>query len=225
MNPENRTLRQVTIENAAESDNIFSMLMGDDVPPRREFLSRPTPNTPTSTREPFAPNGVITGASSRIGRAVARACHHYGVTASSSRPAAGQVLRRTSATEMGASDASSSPSTSPIPRACPNKSNRRGSKTEGVDVVIHSGGISQRSRLIDTDPSVDRTMMEVNYFGTLAFTRALLPTTPEAVTCRGHQRHGLSLCAPCAQAMPAPSTPCTGGSKRPVPNTTTTASE
>jgi DNA gyrase subunit B len=38
MNPENRTLRRVTIENAAESDNIFSMLMGDDVPPRREFI-------------------------------------------------------------------------------------------------------------------------------------------------------------------------------------------
>jgi DNA gyrase subunit B len=38
MNPEFRTLRQVTIENAAESDNIFSMLMGDDVPPRREFI-------------------------------------------------------------------------------------------------------------------------------------------------------------------------------------------
>jgi DNA gyrase subunit B len=38
MNPENRTLRQVTIDNAAESDNIFSMLMGDDVPPRREFI-------------------------------------------------------------------------------------------------------------------------------------------------------------------------------------------
>ncbi len=38
MNPENRTLRQVTIENAAECDQIFSMLMGDDVPPRREFI-------------------------------------------------------------------------------------------------------------------------------------------------------------------------------------------
>jgi DNA gyrase subunit B len=38
MNPEFRTLRQVTIDNAAESDNIFSMLMGDDVPPRREFI-------------------------------------------------------------------------------------------------------------------------------------------------------------------------------------------
>lgn len=40
MNPENRTLRQVTIENAAECDQVFSMLMGDEVPPRREFIER-----------------------------------------------------------------------------------------------------------------------------------------------------------------------------------------
>jgi len=38
MNPEQRTLRQVTIENAAEADHIFSMLMGDDVPPRKKFI-------------------------------------------------------------------------------------------------------------------------------------------------------------------------------------------
>ncbi|HWK57904.1 MAG TPA: DNA topoisomerase (ATP-hydrolyzing) subunit B [Parapedobacter sp.] len=40
MNPETRTLRQVTIENAAECDRIFSMLMGDEVAPRREFIER-----------------------------------------------------------------------------------------------------------------------------------------------------------------------------------------
>jgi DNA gyrase subunit B len=40
MNPEGRTLRQVTIDNAAEADQIFSMLMGDDVPPRREFIEK-----------------------------------------------------------------------------------------------------------------------------------------------------------------------------------------
>jgi len=40
MNPEHRTLRQVTIDNAAEADQIFSMLMGDDVPPRREFIEK-----------------------------------------------------------------------------------------------------------------------------------------------------------------------------------------
>ena len=38
MNPETRTLRQVTIESAAEADRIFSMLMGDEVPPRRAFI-------------------------------------------------------------------------------------------------------------------------------------------------------------------------------------------
>ncbi len=38
MNPEERTLRQVTIESATEADRVFSMLMGDDVPPRREFI-------------------------------------------------------------------------------------------------------------------------------------------------------------------------------------------
>jgi DNA gyrase subunit B len=38
MNPETRTLKQITIDSAAEADHIFSMLMGDEVPPRREFI-------------------------------------------------------------------------------------------------------------------------------------------------------------------------------------------
>jgi DNA gyrase subunit B len=38
LNPDNRTLKQVTIESAAEADRVFSMLMGDEVPPRREFI-------------------------------------------------------------------------------------------------------------------------------------------------------------------------------------------
>ncbi len=40
MNPEFRTLRQVTIENLTEADRVFSMLMGDDVPPRRAFIEK-----------------------------------------------------------------------------------------------------------------------------------------------------------------------------------------
>ena len=40
MNPEMRTLRQVTIDNAAETYRVFSMLMGDEVPPRREFIEK-----------------------------------------------------------------------------------------------------------------------------------------------------------------------------------------
>ena len=38
MSPENRTLKQITIDNAAEADQIFAMLMGEDVGPRREFI-------------------------------------------------------------------------------------------------------------------------------------------------------------------------------------------
>ncbi|NQT77924.1 MAG: DNA topoisomerase (ATP-hydrolyzing) subunit B [Bacteroidetes bacterium] len=40
MDPEFRTLRQITIENATEADRVFSMLMGDEVPPRREFIEK-----------------------------------------------------------------------------------------------------------------------------------------------------------------------------------------
>ncbi len=40
MNPDTRILKQVSIENAAEADRVFSMLMGDDVPPRREFIEK-----------------------------------------------------------------------------------------------------------------------------------------------------------------------------------------
>jgi len=40
MNPEKRTLRMVTIESGAEADRVFSMLMGDDVPPRRDFIEK-----------------------------------------------------------------------------------------------------------------------------------------------------------------------------------------
>ena len=40
MNPEFRTMRLVQIDNGTEADRIFSMLMGDEVPPRREFIEK-----------------------------------------------------------------------------------------------------------------------------------------------------------------------------------------
>ncbi|MEP2512731.1 MAG: toprim domain-containing protein, partial [Reichenbachiella sp.] len=40
MNPEHRSLKQVTIESAAEADHLFSVLMGDEVAPRREFIEK-----------------------------------------------------------------------------------------------------------------------------------------------------------------------------------------
>lgn len=53
-----------------------------------------------------------------------------------------------------------------------------------VDTLIHCGGISQRSLAIDTTAEVDRRMMEVNYFGTVALSRAILPRFIERR--RGH---------------------------------------
>ena len=40
MNPEFRTLRQIHIDNGVEADRVFSMLMGDEVPPRRAFIEK-----------------------------------------------------------------------------------------------------------------------------------------------------------------------------------------
>jgi short-subunit dehydrogenase len=44
-----------------------------------------------------------------------------------------------------------------------------------VDIMVHCGGISQRSLAIETDLEVDRRVMEIDYFGTVALTKALLP--------------------------------------------------
>ncbi|MBM72284.1 MAG: short-chain dehydrogenase [Crocinitomicaceae bacterium] len=44
-----------------------------------------------------------------------------------------------------------------------------------LDIMLHAGGISQRSLAIDTSVDVDRRVMEIDYFGTIALTKALLP--------------------------------------------------
>jgi short-subunit dehydrogenase len=46
----------------------------------------------------------------------------------------------------------------------------------GVDILVHSGGVSQRSLAAETDLTIDRAIMEVNYFGTIALTKAVLPS-------------------------------------------------
>lgn len=53
-----------------------------------------------------------------------------------------------------------------------------------VDLMVHNGGISQRSLVKDTDVSVDRRIMEVNYFGAVTLTKLLLPSMRERG--RGH---------------------------------------
>lgn len=46
---------------------------------------------------------------------------------------------------------------------------------DGVDILINNGGISQRSYAIETDLKVDQQIFEINYFGTIALTKAILP--------------------------------------------------
>ncbi len=115
----------------------------------------------------------ISGASSGIGRAVARACHQRGDRLILSA----RMLENLEAVrqEIGADDALLAPFDLASPDGIAALVAQTWEDAGGVNVVVHSGGISQRSRLIDTTPEVDRAMMEVNYFGTLAFTRALLP--------------------------------------------------
>jgi short-subunit dehydrogenase len=45
----------------------------------------------------------------------------------------------------------------------------------GIDILINNGGISQRSKALDTSLEVDKKLMDVNYFGTIALTKAVLP--------------------------------------------------
>ena len=45
-----------------------------------------------------------------------------------------------------------------------------------VDVLVHSGGVSQRSLVIETDLATDRAIMDLNFFGTVALTKAVLPS-------------------------------------------------
>lgn len=47
---------------------------------------------------------------------------------------------------------------------------------EHVDVLVHAGGVSQRSLVTDTDLATDRAIMDLNFFGTVALTKAVLPS-------------------------------------------------
>lgn len=49
-------------------------------------------------------------------------------------------------------------------------------RADPVDVLINNGGVSQRARALDTQLAVDRRIMDVNYFGAVALTKAVLPS-------------------------------------------------
>lgn len=116
----------------------------------------------------------ITGASSGIGEACALAFAREGarLVLSSRRVAELERVRRACERsddhlvvplDLGQSET--------LPVAVNEVLARRGH----VDVLLNNGGVSQRSLAVDADPAVERALMEVNYFGPVALTKALLP--------------------------------------------------
>ncbi|MFQ5351353.1 MAG: SDR family oxidoreductase [Thermoanaerobaculia bacterium] len=121
----------------------------------------------------------ITGASSGIGEAVARALDRRGarLVLSARRQARLEALRQ----ELGEPERHAVvpldlAETEVIPAAVEAALAHAGR----VDVMLHNAGISQRALVVDTDLEVDRRLLEVNFFGTVGLTKALLPAMLEA---------------------------------------------
>ncbi len=95
-----------------------------------------------------------------------------------------------------------------------------------VDVMVHNGGVSQRARAIDTSIDVDRRLFDVNYFGTIALTKALLP----GMVSRRRGQFVVVTVSPafsarrCVRRMRPRNTRSTDSSTRFAPSITTTAS-
>ena len=116
----------------------------------------------------------ITGASSGIGEALAYAFGARGARLVLS----GRRTERleTVAKSAGARDTFVVPLDLGALDTLPGKVNEVLELAGGVDVMVHNAGVGQRSSVVETDFAVDRRMMEVNYLGPVALTKALLPS-------------------------------------------------
>lgn len=121
----------------------------------------------------------VTGASSGIGEAVARELGRHGarLVLSARRTEKLEALRqeigeaeRHAVVPLDLADGASIPAAVETALA----------HTGRIDVMIHNAGISQRALAVDTDLEVDRRLLEVNFFGTVGLTKALLPSMLEA---------------------------------------------
>jgi dehydrogenase/reductase SDR family member 7B len=113
----------------------------------------------------------ITGASSGIGEALAIAW---------SREGARVVLSARNAAELervrGLCANSDNQRIVPLDLADSDAITAAATAVGPVDILVHSGGVSQRSLVAETPVAIDRAIMEVNYFGTVALTKAVLPS-------------------------------------------------
>ena len=118
----------------------------------------------------------ITGASSGIGEAPAYACAAHGAYLILSARKESELRRvATAAAEKGAASVLVQPLDLAQHDAIPGIAAAVLQKVGKVDLVIHCGGISQRGLAKDTTLDVDKQLMSVNFFGTVALTKALLP--------------------------------------------------
>lgn len=115
----------------------------------------------------------ITGASSGIGEACARAFAREGARLILSARRRDELTRV--ASSIGATDARIVPLDLEELGGSFARAQEIVAEAGDVDVMVHNGGVSQRSRAIDTSLDVDRRLFNVNYFGTVSLTKALLP--------------------------------------------------
>jgi NADP-dependent 3-hydroxy acid dehydrogenase YdfG len=117
----------------------------------------------------------ITGASSGIGEALVKAFAQTGARLVLSARRTQELQRVAAATGLPADKVLTLPLDLTATDTLPAKANEAIAHWGRIDVMVHNGGVSQRSLAKDTLPAVDRQLMETNYFGAVALTKALLP--------------------------------------------------
>jgi len=117
----------------------------------------------------------VTGASSGIGEALVYALAKQGAKIILSARRQDELQRVADASKLPANDYLILPLDLNAPDTFEAKKNEAIKKFGHVDILVNNGGVSQRSLAKDTSVDVDRKIMEVNYFGTIALTKALLP--------------------------------------------------
>ena len=119
----------------------------------------------------------ITGASSGIGEALAYSCAGEGAHLILSSRKETELRRvATAAAEKGAASVSVQPLDLADHAGIPEIVGAVLKKTGKVDILINCGGISQRGLALETTLEVDKKIMNINFFGTIALTKALLPS-------------------------------------------------